>query len=309
MADAALAYEPETYYTDIPVGEILRRARLHYGQSLEDIERNLRIRAELIEAIEKGDSKKLPGRVYAIGFVRSYAEYLGLDGEKMVQLFKVQSVGVTEKPELNFPVAASDSKVPSLWLVGGSVALGILLLMGWGIATAVDRSDVTEVSAVPGEMKDRLAMNGESPKEPNTVPFGPPQPTLTSQTTDIPQPQDIAAQEAAAAEEAAQVEPAAGAATATTAAAQAAAEPGIILNLIENSWVEIRDGSGKSIVSRVLKAGDQYFVPDRPGLSMSIGNAGGVEMVIDGKALPLLGRTGEIRRNIPLNSKALKESL
>lgn len=306
MTQAALAFEPDNYYTDIPVGEILRRARLHYGQSLTDIERNLRIRSSLIEAIEKGDSSKLPGRVYAVGFVRSYAEYLGLNGEKMVQLFKVQSVGVSEKPELNFPAPASDSKVPSFWLVGGSLAAAFVLIIGWGIIHAVNRSDVTEVTPVPQEMADRLALNGAAS---NTEPFGPPAPTAealaqaaaTSSVTEAKAPPSLTDPDAEATTAAAASE------KATTPVVPA--EPGIILNIVENSWVEVKDGTGRPIVSRVLKAGDQYFVPDRPGLTMSIGNAGGVELIIDGKTIPPIGKTGEIRRNIPLNSKAFKAPL
>ncbi len=62
---------------EIPVGEILRRTRIHYKQSIQDIERALRIRADQIEAIENGSVEKLPGRVYAVGFIRTYSEYLG----------------------------------------------------------------------------------------------------------------------------------------------------------------------------------------------------------------------------------------
>ncbi len=70
--------------------------------------------------------------------------------------------------------------------------------------------------------------------------------------------------------------------------------------------LKIRDASGKAIVSRVLKAGDQYFVPDRPDLRMSLGNASGVQIVVDGKALPFLGARGEVKRNISLETKSLK---
>lgn len=316
MTQAALAYAPDAYYTDMPVGEILRRARQHYGQSIADIERTLRIRACLIEAIEGGDHSKLPGRVYAIGFVRSYAEYLGLDGEKMVQLFKGQSGGIAEKPELNFPVAANDGMIPSIWLILGSLGLGLVLLIGWGIAHAIDRSSVTEVAAVPTEMQQRLGMKAAESYGPPApaIQVATPEEAMASASAPVPEKTD--------AKEAAEVEPAAAEEKTqeqiSTQQAQPAPEqtasaggeePGIILNLVENSWVEIKDANGKAIVSRVLKAGDQYFVPDRPGLTMSIGNAGGVELVIDGHKLPALGGTGEIRRNIPLNSKTLKESL
>jgi len=98
----------------LSVGEILRRTRLHYGRGLEEVESVLRIRTALLEALEGDDSSKLPGRVYAIGFIRSYAEYLGLDGDQIVELYKQQLGQGALRPEYNFPVAADESKRPDL---------------------------------------------------------------------------------------------------------------------------------------------------------------------------------------------------
>lgn len=54
------SHQSSTSFPDMPVGEILRKTRLHYNQSIEDIEGALRIRACQIEAIEEGDLKKAP---------------------------------------------------------------------------------------------------------------------------------------------------------------------------------------------------------------------------------------------------------
>lgn len=278
--------EEELYYTDMSVGEILRRTRTHYGQSLADIERALHIRASQIEAIEKGSVEHLPGRVYAIGFVRSYSEYLGLDGDKMVHLFKAQAGGKTSRPELDFPVAASDSKTPPVWIVAASFMMAVLILAGWWGSQSRDRTLVNEIPEVPEELKAEMEIDIPAI---DTEPMGP------------FQPEDVA--------------PAAGDAYAVDASPPVAAqqalpeEPvieGILLNITENSWVEIRDQSGNALVSRVLQAGDQYFVPDRPDLSMSLGNAGGVQLEVDGQPLRPLGAIGEIRRDISLDANALK---
>lgn len=115
-------------YRDMTVGEILRRTREYYGQTLPQVEINLRIRASQLQALEQGDVSQLPGRVYAIGFVRAYSEYLGLDGDKMVHLFKAQSVGRGARPDLQFPVAVHESKIPNIpILIGCMVGLVILI--------------------------------------------------------------------------------------------------------------------------------------------------------------------------------------
>jgi cytoskeleton protein RodZ len=72
-----------------------------------------------------------------------------------------------------------------------------------------------------------------------------------------------------------------------------------------DSWVEIR-GAGRSVLlTRVLKAGESYSVPDQPGLSMHTGNAGGLELIVDGHPVPSIGRVGMIRRNVALDPQAL----
>ncbi len=62
------------------VSDTLRLARLEHGQDLRTVAQVLRIRHTYLEAIEKGDFEHLPGTAYAIGFLRTYAEFLGLEG-------------------------------------------------------------------------------------------------------------------------------------------------------------------------------------------------------------------------------------
>jgi cytoskeletal protein RodZ len=267
------------------VGEVLRRTREYYGKTLEDVERALRIRNSQIGAIERGDVSKLPGSVYAIGFVRSYAEYLELDGAKVVRLFKAQYMGGQSKSSLSFPVPASETKTPALWLVSGAIVLASMLMIAWHYYNKQDRSIVQEVVLLPEHIETHV--NEE----------------LLIDALDIP------LQEAAAYQQIGVVGDEAG--------AQSAEEPevenmggvqqtGIILKIINDSWVEIKNGEGGILVSRVLEKGEEYFVPDNPGLSMSLGNAANVEIIVEGSSLKPLGKDGDVRRGIPLNTTYLK---
>lgn len=255
--------QPE-YNTDMPVGEILRQAREHYGQSLNDVEKNLRIRAVQLDAIERNEIERLPGRVYAIGFVRSYSEYLGFDPDKMVDLFKRQSGGTRNDPKLEFPVAAAESRLPGPVLIAVSVLLFVVVVTSYVMFTGTDRSVIDAIPSV--EETEFARAQGRVISE---TPFGPEMPADVQR-------------------------------------AEAEEERGIILNVVENSWVEIRDAAGRKLVSQVLRKGDQYFVPDRPDLTMSIGNAAGVEIRIGDLTVPPLGPRGEVRRNISLNFETLK---
>ena len=74
------------------VGEELRRERTRKGLTIKDAEQVLHIRGAYLEAIEEDNYKVIPGAVYAKGFIRNYANFLGLDGQALVNTFK-QSVG------------------------------------------------------------------------------------------------------------------------------------------------------------------------------------------------------------------------
>lgn len=260
--------EDDLYYTDMPVGEILRRTREHYGQTVLDIERAILIRDSQIDAIERGAFEELPGRVYIIGFIRSYSEYLGLDGDRMVNLFKLQSDSKARNPELHFPVGASDTKLPPFWLVGLSLLAALAVMFIWMGLQGRDRSVVTDIPPLPEHTRNQTAMD-----KPMTLPNAPMGPFIPP-------------------EKLAQI--------------QQAQKKEIILNIRENSWVEIKDAEGQVIVSRILNAGDTYFVPDRPDLNMSLGNAGGVELEIGVQKL-LLGKAGDVIRDVPLDAKKLTE--
>ncbi len=70
------------------IGDKLRQAREAKQLSIRDAEKETSIRALYIEAIEKGEYKTLPGEAYLRGFIKSYANFLGLDGQALVEEYK-----------------------------------------------------------------------------------------------------------------------------------------------------------------------------------------------------------------------------
>lgn len=268
--------ETSPHQSDMSVGDILRRTRLHYDRTIEDIELALRIKASMVEAIENGQFARLPGRVYTIGFIRTYSEYLGLDGDKMVSLYKSQTGVRPGKVELVFPEATVENRFPYAWHTAASLVLAIGVIAIWMSMNGNDRRAVNDIPEVPAA----IASESQQVKAPATnvasnEKAGPPIPQRTVQAT----------------------EPAAG----------AEKKAGIILKIVQNSWVEIKDKEGNEVVSRVLKAGDKYFVPSRPDLFMSLGNSGGVKIEIAGEDLPNLGSPGQVLRNVPLDIEVLKK--
>jgi cytoskeleton protein RodZ len=80
-----------------------------------------------------------------------------------------------------------------------------------------------------------------------------------------------------------------------------------VLRAKSDSWVEVRDPQSNSLlVARLLRAGDVYNVPDKPGLRLVTGNAGGLVVLVDGASAPPLGKEGAVRRGIALDPDTLR---
>ena len=259
-------------YTDLAVGEILRRTRTHYGLTLDDVAAALHIRAIQLGALETGETERLPGRVYAIGFVRAYAEYLGLDGDKMVHLFKVQSVGGRTRPELAMPVPASESKAPNKFILAGSLAALVLLLLALAVVGAHHKPAAEIIPSPPAI----LPASGE------TIALPPFAGALDSAV-------DAVGDSVAAI------------------AATPLMPTRITIHAIDTAWIEIRDDHNKALFSNILKAGDSYSVPDKPQLKLDTGNLGALQILVDGRAMPPLGKTGDVRRGIALDPDLLQK--
>jgi hypothetical protein len=162
------------------IGSDLRRARERREIALEEVEAATRIRQRFLRAIEEEDWGALPGGFYSRGFIRTYAGYLGLDGERLAEDFRREVEGARSTPEPArelAPVAASGATgspggrrslgylrwlaIPAVLVVA---ALAIMLIPGGG-----DEDKPGEAaSAGGGAASPRDVARGPKPK-PNGV--------------------------------------------------------------------------------------------------------------------------------------------
>lgn len=73
----------------------------------------------------------------------------------------------------------------------------------------------------------------------------------------------------------------------------------------DDCWIQVREVDGSMLMSRLLRRGDSFRVPNRPGLNLMVGNAGALEVSVDGRKAPPLGATGQVRRDIRLDPERL----
>jgi cytoskeleton protein RodZ len=79
----------------------------------------------------------------------------------------------------------------------------------------------------------------------------------------------------------------------------------VVLRATAISWVELRDATGKRVFSRLLKKGETYNVPGRSGITLATGNAGALDILVDGQTIGPLGPVGAVRRDVLLEPAAL----
>jgi len=372
------------------VGESLRERREDLGLDLDEIGTMLRIKPAYLAALEQGRSHDLPGPTYAIGFVRAYADFLGLDAEQVLARFKAEASGVTTRPDLALPVPLGERSLP-----GGALVLVALIvaLCGYGIwyyLSTDERDRPQRVAAVPAALQAPTAapvtplvsaggggvgsLASVSPASPTPTPpasptppgagpasspagvlaappiaaaspsvavgpaaaapsnspggnpriaaiTGRPAPTQPPPSTQPPTaPQPPAVQPTAAT-----VPPPAPTRQANVAATPAGASPNvavtpapaagvgtspgtrIAIRALSDCWIQVRAPDQSIVFSRVLKMGEVYKVPSRAGLSLRTGNAGALEIAVDGKTAPAIGGVGTLRRDVALDPAALAQ--
>lgn len=92
------------------LGELLRRTREARGITIDQAVEATKVRGRYLKAIEQGNLLVLPGKVYARGFVRSYAEYLGLDGMEVTNLYLGRGDNsAADRPDPSSRMSASKS--------------------------------------------------------------------------------------------------------------------------------------------------------------------------------------------------------
>ncbi len=164
------SYDDEFRTGSVPsaarVGADLRAARERLGWTLADIAANLRIRLPFLEAIEEGRTADLPGNAYAVGFIRTYAQALGLDPDEIARRFRAEAAEANRKTELKFPAPVPERGIPAGAIVLVGALIAVAAYAGWYRMSGNSRTATPVVQTVP----ERLAPLAEKPAPPAAVP-------------------------------------------------------------------------------------------------------------------------------------------
>ena len=144
------------------VGEFLRAVRENKGQTLEELAKSTRIRRQYLQGIEEGDRSSQPSRPFAIGYVRAYAQALGIDGDAAAARFKRETPDIDEP--FHDPVGVAHDKPkrsPLIVAVVGLVLSGVVL---WNVVQRAMVQEDRDAGSMPVATAEPPA-----PTHPNTV--------------------------------------------------------------------------------------------------------------------------------------------
>jgi cytoskeleton protein RodZ len=138
------------------IGNSLREARLRQGLDFPEIEQATKIRPKYLRALEDEQFDILPGQTYVKGFLRSYAEYLGLDGQLYVDEYNSRYIHVDEETPLRARSTSSlgragprfESSVVLMALAAIAI-LTLLVFAAWRFGSNTPETAILDYSQPP----------------------------------------------------------------------------------------------------------------------------------------------------------------
>jgi|SRR5579872_4201580 len=284
------------------IGDQLRRERVRRGLTLEKVAADTKIGRHLLEAIEADQFDRLPGGVFARSFVRQYARVLDLDDDELIAALKKQ---YEQPPDPVSPVAArtptpSLPRLPPLREVrdrfrsdsslSAFASLVVVMVVCAGIYKFWQRPQPAAPPKQPAAIAVKPAPRAAEPATPNkpaavSTPELPKQDFQLAEVTEngtikVPQPAQTVRPVAD--------ESSAGASTFPVAMR-------VAIRASEPVWVSINT-DGAHAYSGTIEGNQSKQFDAARRMTVLVGNAGALEVSLNGKPVAPFGQRGEIRK-------------
>lgn len=259
------------------VGHILRRARIAKGMSIEDVSRQLRLSAQQIEAIEKENFERLPGRTFLRGFIRNYANLIQLDPIPLLQLLPESTPVIStyertpfKNKQISFASNREDSSNSRLVM---AIILVIVILGAYFIFENGGWNKKSDNHSTSSEVKvgtEKASVEIQLPLPSNRKHEASPQENKAAEIESNVKTEIIPLENKSSVKK-------------TANATAAANEPGNLhFKFIADSWIKVIDGTGASLFEQIKKGGAEQVLAGKRPLSIVLGNASGVNLTYNG---------------------------
>lgn len=244
------------------LGSVIRQARIDAGLSVDDLSERTSIRAGLLKEIESDDFTKCGGETYARGHLRNIAPHIKMDSQLLLELYENEQSSQPRRiqemlAENNVMTNPIDKKSIS-WKTLAGISLSTLALLA-AVQIIISNSKTTTVT-------NPVVVASESAT---------PQPSMTSEAQPTP------------------------AATSTPSVFRDTYSSGTGVSVTvaavrANSWLFVSDSNGTTLYSGQVRTGQKLNFSATTRISLKVGNAGAVEVSVNGKAAQQIGGDGEV---------------
>ena len=261
------------------IGTILKSSRLKSKKSLEEISSELCIRKIYLTALEESDYETLPPIPYGVGYIRTYARYLGLSPERAVKLYKAAAAIEEENAKEEEIISEPEANKSNKWhiIIGISVLAVVYGIWNLYVSKTAPKENIiaTETIEVVDETEAvKTEENNEEIAEEKDTKEEKKENEKLEKTSEVT-------------------------VKATETAKEKTAKNTIVLSFSGECWVKLQD-KNKVYIERVYRKGDVKELPYTQNLFLSVGVPDNVKVSINGETKDILATKKKM--NIPLDS-------
>jgi cytoskeletal protein RodZ len=273
-------------------GDKLKREREMRGVTLDEIAESTKIARRHLEALETEDFASLPGGVFNKGFVRAYARFIGIDEDEAVADYGAVSHEVPP-PEDQFPLEVHEKpnrelnpRKSQMPIVAAAAVLLIVMAGAFVWRKHHGHEGVLPAVAASGDTSDQAQVADERAAQTPPEAARPEHKSKMLAVKERVTPQQAEEKtEAAAAER-----------RVSTAENPLSPEHSffVIIKAKEDAWISVV-ADGRRVSHGILRADKQRFVRAARQIVLKTGNAGGIDVYFNGKAMGAIGNESEAR--------------
>ncbi|MBX3487628.1 MAG: helix-turn-helix domain-containing protein [Candidatus Paracaedibacteraceae bacterium] len=265
------------------IGAQFRDAREAREISIADASAETHIRQLYLKAIENGNLDALPGHIYKIGFVKTYATYLKLDAAQILTEMNLIEEITPDYSSFTYAIPVDRQRRPGIKI---TLAAATLLFIGGVILYVSDEFAIHESEAVSEEHVALPVAEVHSVSGLDTHHSVPDLEVAPIQETTV---------------------------TEASAVSQVSSLPiadfPVRIVATKNAWVQVSDDAGKAVFVRLMREGETYTVPAEGRFKLNTGNGGGVKLSIGDKLSTPVGDEGKVVRGIDLSKDSVSKVL
>jgi len=274
--------EKITKNPELTAGEMLRNARTQGRRKREisTVAKQLCIAEEFLEALENCDYKKIPEIVYVLGFARNYAMELGLNPDEIVNKIKSE-LGIELESEITITnddleernrTSVFKAKLQEWTRISLEYIRKhwLWFAIGGGVVVLAMLIVIIFGGSSSDVKTDNLAKAAVAEQK---------APVVEEPVYNIPVRERFGKENMP--------------------------KTKVVIQAIEDSYVGVEDSKGRTVFGKTLVAGDVYYVPSGSGYKAKFGNAGGVDIWVDGNLAPKVGANKTSKKDVSLNPESL----